>query len=255
MYEDIRYQKSFLKQVIVRIDFFSPVDAIEKALSPKLANTAAKSFPIAEPGEILVQHLEIAKTGVQESKTPFKQWNFFGRNRERQLTLSAPFMFVTFSEYSTYEVMKDIWSELVDSVAKIHPDAKVGRFGLRYINSIEIEGVSPTEWGTYVEPHLLITGRPQQELDHLTRSLHLSEFKYDELNLRFQFGMPNPDYPAIIKRPLFIMDFDAYVNSAHEMAESLKYMDKGHELIQDVFEKSIKNQLRERMNAAIVPVQ
>src|SRR5262249_24844352 len=91
--------------------------------------------------------------------------------------------------------------------------------------------------------------------NNLTRSLRLAEFKYDDLDLRFTSGMPNPDYPAVMKRPMFVLDLDAYVQTAHDISESLKYMDKAHELIQDFFEKSIKNALRERMNAAPPAVQ
>jgi hypothetical protein len=51
--------------------------------------------------------------------------------------------------------------------------------------------------------------------------------------------MPNPDYPALIKRPLFVLDFDAYVQTAHELRESLHYMEQAHTCIQGLFEESI----------------
>jgi uncharacterized protein (TIGR04255 family) len=68
--------------------------------------------------------------------------------------------------------------------------------------------------------------------------------------------MPNPDYPAIIKRPVFVLDLDAYVQMAHDLAESLQYMEEAHTRIQDLFERSITQQLRERMNVRPpVPIQ
>jgi uncharacterized protein (TIGR04255 family) len=46
-----------------------------------------------------------------------------------------------------------------------------------------------------------------------------------------------------------VLDIDAYAQNAHALSESLQHMDHAHELIQDLFEKSIKDKLRERMNA------
>jgi uncharacterized protein (TIGR04255 family) len=89
----------------------------------------------------------------------------------------------------------------------------------------------------------------------LTRLIQVAELKYDDLDMRFQFGMPNPDYPAMMKRPQFVLDLDAYVQTAHDLGDSLQYMEQAHGLIQGLFERSITDQLRERMNARSVSVQ
>jgi uncharacterized protein (TIGR04255 family) len=72
--------------------------------------------------------------------------------------------------------------------------------------------------------------------------------KCGELDLRFQYGLPNPDYPSPLKRPSFVMDLDAYIQAAHELQVSLQHTDRAHQCIQSLFEKSITDKLREKMN-------
>lgn len=248
MYEEVCYGKPFLREVIVRIDYVAPLEALEKALPAKLGKVAADRFPIAEPGEGFAQELQLGMGEIHHRETRFKQWNFFGKEREKHLSLAAPFMFLRYSRYSTYEALKEDWAALVEAVAKAFPDAKAGRIGLRYVNHIEIDGIQPTEWAGYLSGDLLQATAFFYRPEHLTRLLHLAELRYGDLQIRFQFGMPNPDFPAVLKRPLFILDFDGYVQTAQELTESLGLLDEAHGRIQELFELSITNQLRERMN-------
>lgn len=250
MYEQICYGKPFLKEVIARIDFVAPLDGLDKVLPPKLAKILSVHFPISEPVDAIARELQLTTEEVRHRETRFKQWNFFGKEREKQLALAAPFLFVTYGRYITYEDMKKQFAAVVEAVEKVFPDARAGRLGLRYINSIEIPDLAtPTSWSEYIASGLLGTMAFFTEPEHLTRLIQIAELKYGDLDVRFQFGMPNPDYPAMMKRPQFVLDLDAYVQTAHDLGESLQYMDQAHERIQELFEKSITNQLRERMNA------
>lgn len=42
------------------------------------------------------------------------------------------------------------------------------------------------------------------------------EYNFGEIYLKCQFGIANPDYPALIKRRQFILDIDAYSAGAYE---------------------------------------
>ena len=257
MYEEICYKKPFLKEVIARIDFVAPLEALEKALPPKLAKVLSEHFPISEPIDAIAREFQLTGDEVRHRETRFKQWNFFGKEREKQLTLAAPFVFVTYGRYITYENMKAQFAAVVDAVGKAFPDARAARLGLRYINSIEIPDLAtPTSWSEYIAAGLLGTMPFFTDPEHLTRLIQIAELKYGDLDVRFQFGMPNPDYPAMMRRPQFVLDLDAYVQTAHDLGDSLQYMEQAHERIQELFERSITSRLRERMNARpAVPVQ
>jgi hypothetical protein len=60
MHEDIRYEKHFLKEVIVRIDFVAPLDELTKSLPQKVAKVASQQFPIVEPTEGLPKNWKYA---------------------------------------------------------------------------------------------------------------------------------------------------------------------------------------------------
>jgi uncharacterized protein (TIGR04255 family) len=77
---------------------------------------------------------------------------------------------------------------------------------------------------------------------------HIVELKRGDLDLRYQFGFPNQDYPAAMKRPELVLDLDAYTLSAHELVETPVFLESGHRLIQEMFETSITSKLREKMN-------
>jgi uncharacterized protein (TIGR04255 family) len=252
MYEDICYGKSFLKQVIARIDFASPVEQLEKSVPIKLVNVIVKDFPIVEPSEVLKQELEFDPSGVKHKQTAEKTWNYFGKNRERHLQLTASNMFVTYDVYTKYEEVKEQFGVAVEAFGKAFPGTMASRFGLRYVNQIDLPLANPTDWREYIS-HELLQSRSFFSDDAITRLISIAELKYDDMGVRFQFGMPNQDYPAEIKRPLFVLDIDASVSQAHDLEDALGYMEDGHARIQNIFERSITPKLREMMN--VRPVQ
>lgn len=250
MYEEVCYEKPFLKEVIARIDFVSPLEGVDKSLPSKLANVASESFPISEPTDGIAQELQFAGEEVRHTKTHFKQWNFFGKEREKQFSITPNFLSVSYFRYSTYEKLKADYCAVVNAVRTAFPDVRAARFGLRYINTIAPQGVaSPIIWEQLIKADLIKTMAVFNQPDTLTRFIHVAELRHREIDIRFQFGLPNPDYPALIKRPLFVLDLDGRVGNAHNLSESLQYMDQAHERIQQLFEESITDQLREHMNA------
>jgi len=250
MYEDICYEKTYLKQVIARIDFISALVGVDKSLPSKLASDLARDFPIAEPADSIARHVQLTPSGVQQTETRFKQWNFYGKEREKHLAIAPSFAFISYQRYTTFEDMQAQFTNFTTALLKQFPDATVGRFGLRYINVIEdIPLPEPTRWEGYIAPKLLESRTFFDEAQPLTRLMQAAELKFGDIDVNFQFGMPNPDHPAIIRRPQFVLDVDAYVQSAHAPAESLRLMEQAHAHIQKLFENSITGKLRELMHA------
>jgi uncharacterized protein (TIGR04255 family) len=216
----------------------------------KLGKAVSKIFPISEPTEAIAQELQISGEELHHRQTRFKQWNFFGKEREKQISFSATFITMSHWRYKSYEDFKADFGELVSAVKKEFPDAQVSRFGLRYINNIEIPGITAVNaWNQYIDPSLLGVIPFFHNTQQLTRLFHVAELMEDDIRVRFQFGLPNPDYPALIKRPIFVLDLDAYIQVAHDLNEALGYMDNGHVRLQALFEKSITDKLRELMHA------
>ena len=253
MYEANCYRKSFLSQVIAKIDFASPL-SIGKSVPPKLVKAILRHFEIVEPPQQLQNHEVIVNDGgVQTKQTTVDQWSYFSKDRGRQLVLSPPAMFINYSKYTTYEETEEHFGAVVDALLKNFPDTMVARFGLRYINQVEIDLPNPTKWNDYIAESLLANRSFLRDEEEIARLINIMELNYGEIGVRFQYGMPNPDFPATIKRPFFVLDFDAYVNQAHALTDVLPNMALAHGLIQDLYERSITDKLREKMDAR--PVQ
>jgi uncharacterized protein (TIGR04255 family) len=254
MYEEVCYGKSFLKQVIARIDFAAPLEKLDKGPPTRFVTPIAKNFPIIEPTEVVMQELAVNNDGIAHRHTTERQWNYFSRERDRQLTLSPSAAFIQYTKYATYEETKEQFGALIDALGAVFPGTMVARFGLRYINQIEGLVEDATRWKDYINDELVAARGFYAEDENLTRLVSISELKYGQVGIRFQYGMPNPDFPAPIKRPLFVIDIDASVVEAHELSHTMAYMDEAHARVQSLFERSIKNTLREKMDAQ-QPVQ
>lgn len=253
MYEQVCYQKSFLKQVIVKIDFASPVEKLDKGVPLKLVNTIVKSFPIVEPADVVMQEIDVEGNDVKSRRTTTKQWNYYSKERDRQLGLGSQSVFVQYKRYSNYEEAKEQFGAVVDALNTAFPGTLASRFGLRYINEIDLPLNDPTDWAAYVDPRLLCSRDFFGADEPITRLITIAELKYGEMGVRFQFGMPNPDYPATVRRPLFVLDLDASISEAHDLPQTMSYMDEAHARIQAIFERSITLALREKMDAK--PIQ
>ncbi len=254
MYEQVCYRKSFLKEVIAKVDFASPIEKLEKGVPSALVNAIVKQFPIVEPAEVLMQEFALeGNTLANKKNTATKQWNYFSKDRGQQLTLASQSFFLQYRQYTNFEETKDHFVAAIDAIDAAFPGTMASRFGLRYINKIDVQLDDPTSWGGYID-EMLLSGRTfYGDSDVLTRLVSIAELKYGDIGVRFQFGMPNPDYPAPVKRPLFVLDLDASISQAHNLSETVHYMDEAHQRIQEIFERSITQALREKMDAA--PVQ
>ncbi len=249
MHEQICYEKPFLKEVIAKVDFASPVEKLEKGVPPKLVRTIVNNFPIVEPADVLMHELAIEGDGLKSKNTSMKQWSYFSKDRGQQLTLASQSVFVQYKKYNNFEETKEHFGAVIDAMNSAFPGTMVSRFGLRYINQIELPMSNPSEWGDYIDQRLLCGRDFFGDDDVISRLVTIAELKYNDMDVRFQFGMPNPDYPAPVKRPLFVLDLDASISQAHELTEVMTYMDDGHQRIQNIFERSITNALREKMHA------
>ena len=247
MHEKVCYDKSFLKEVIARIDFAIPLN-LEKGPPTRFVNPVAKKFPIIEPTEIRTQQLALVTGNVEHTNFTEREWNYFSRDRDVKLNISPNASYIQYTQYKSYDELNEHFEILIRSIEKAFPETVVSRFGLRYINQIEIPHINPTMWGDYINDELIAQRNFFGADDVLTRLVSINELQQDEVRIRFQHGMPNPDFPAPIRRSNYVIDIDASVVEAHDLNTSIKLLEKAHTSIQKLFERSIKNKLREVMH-------
>jgi uncharacterized protein (TIGR04255 family) len=233
--------------VIVRVDFSAPIEELGRGLQPRIKEAALRAFPISEPKRVKAQELQFGKGGVRHVESEVTEWHFYGRDREKRLTVSPISLLATYSSYTSYEVLRDEFSTVLTALCEAFRDTTASRVGLRYINNVEKDG-EPFVWNQFIDNGLLGLLTRFADPDHVNRIFHIVEYLYDDLGVKFQFGLANPDFPAMIRKALFVLDFDGYTQGSQDLREILTNIERAHERIQDLFEHSITDNLRQTMH-------
>jgi uncharacterized protein (TIGR04255 family) len=249
------YKNTFIRQVIARIDFAETITELEKKLPQGFDKLVQKYFPIKLP--IKMVPLPVSTVGnitIDINKTyPMREYN--DRNRENKLELLPTHMDIAFTKYTNYyEDLKDTFVKLSDALTKEIPDISIRRFGLRFINNIEVEDKSPaTKWEKYLNKDLLSIFNIPQKTNDVLRAFSILIYRVDNVTLTFRYGMQNPDYPAPIRKKEFVLDYDAYYEGLIEGKDIPSYLDSFHKKIYDLFEKCITKETRKIMRPVDVP--
>jgi uncharacterized protein (TIGR04255 family) len=245
---DICYKRNSLKRVIVRVDLVSPINALTSALPRKVSKAALKHFPIDEPKTGFTQEVRFSQKELLTRKEDYTEWNFHGRNREKLLRITPDAIFIAYDVYESFENLRSDFLAVTDSFFKAFEEAQPSRLGLRYVNEIPKSTKDPLNWTGIIADELLSLFSYKVDGAKPSRIWHNIEFVDDGFNLRFQFGVHNPDYPAPIRQKLFVLDYDAYFQGLIDQGEIAGYLDKYHLSIQQMYERSITDNLRREMN-------
>ncbi len=243
------YRKPFLKEVIVRIDFSTTIIRQNK-IEPTLEKKALERFPISEPRKVLSQELQLSHDQMKHTRQDYVEWNYLGKNGEKRLAIAPEYVYVTYSKYESFDSLKCDFGSVLQELYRIYPDLYGKRLGLRYINAIELNERDPFCWDDLIDEDLLLLfKRFRDKKNSTTRLFNIVELKYnDDMQVNFQFGAPNPDYPAPIRRPYYVLDIDAYYQGLIEIQNISRFLENAHSTVQELFEQSIKDELRRIMN-------
>lgn len=243
-----RYQKPFLKQVVVRVDWAVPQTEIGTALPAAIRTAALRFFPIPEPKKVRAQMVMVAGGALTGEQSESMQWLFHGREREKTLSITPDTMFITYRKYDRFESLRDEFFGVMNALVELYPASQANRVGLRYINEIELQEGNPLDWAPYIRAPMLSILDVAEDKGLIARAFHKLELNYGELFLNFQFGVANPDYPATVKRKHYVLDLDGSYTALQMPAEVQAHIDNAHKTIQRVFEASITDALRAKMN-------
>jgi len=249
---ELKYKKNLLDKVIVRIDFVNKISSLNSQLPDDIIKEAKNSnFPIIEPAESILYDIQIKASDNKERQESKKilEWNFYEKNREKQLHINWENMFIVFNKYNSFKELKDNFILIAKKLFEKYPtELQVKRLGLRYINNLEVSTKNLFNWKPYLNKSLLSIFEIAEEKKQIARAFHNLEINYGDFLLRLQYGMNNPDYPAPIKRKIFILDFDAYSQNIFDLKGIEDSLPIYHEKIEEYFEKLITEKTREKLN-------
>jgi uncharacterized protein (TIGR04255 family) len=243
-----KYNKPFLTKVLMRLDFASNVSNLDRVIPNELKNKIMDHFPIFEPQDIIAQELMVSPMELREKKRQTKEWVFFDEDKVNKIILTPQFLSFVIQKYTSFESTYKIFIGIVETLFNVYNPIQASRIGLRYINNVDIRNEKdPLNWEEYLNKDLLSIFEVFDRKDKICKALHILCLNFGNMILSFQYGMHNPDYPATIRQKLFILDYDASSNGLYDLNDVKNNVGEYHEKVQEVFELSIKDNLRNIM--------
>jgi len=95
------------------------------------------------------------------------------------------------------------------------------------------------EWNNHIY-------KPEQVM----RSMHQTTLRQGEWLIRFKYGILNPEYPSVVARKQYILDYDCFKSSDLRADRTEEAMLEANEIVSGLFERSIDQGLRDLMGRA-----
>lgn len=244
-----RYNKNFITEAIIRIDFSKPITELTNAISEDLDRFILGFFPQKESKNSFSEELILNPNSnvVDRKRNDFKEWNYYANDRVKRFCITKDFVFISFKQYQTYEDFTENFIDILKLLARTYDDFSCRRIGMRYINNIRIEG-APMEWNDFINDSITSVFALKPDGSEFTRVFQILELSNNDIKTKFQFGMHNPDYPSIIKQKVFVLDIDSYKVGEMGIEDLEITIPETHEIIENLFENSIKQPLKDLMN-------
>ncbi len=238
------YKRNFIKKVIAKIDFSLPTNMFTPESVADAVIEIKKRFPISEQSTASQHGLQITNEGVKSSKIEFPEWIFHGENRDKMLKVNQLFIEILLTKYFSEDDFNNDLIIPISHLLKINPQTSIRRTGIRFINIFDFPIDTFTKVHEYFSESITSNYLHFIDSDKCSRSFLINEFVIDDIKLRVQSGFSNPDYPAIIKRNHFVLDFDAFIDYPHLINDAESYFKRIHDLIENKFETLITEKLR-----------
>jgi uncharacterized protein (TIGR04255 family) len=249
----VPYKTNFLKQVILRLDF-ATLAALQSDKQPEFSTELKKQLPVVRGQQmsqiILSAGGNAGASWAQQNKG--WQWTHSDINDNQVVTLTPDFFALEHKGNNTYVNFATFRAQLVaiyDKFKAAFGVTEYTRIGLRYINEISIPEGDAWDWTGLVSQDLVTAVRPAFAGPlRITRSMHQISGIKDDILCLVNYGLNNPDYPNPIARREFVLDLDSYIDGGIAEADTLKKIDSLYAVCKQMFEASIADGLRQRMD-------
>jgi uncharacterized protein (TIGR04255 family) len=144
------YKKNYLTEVIARIDLVSPVVSLKKELPKEVSKIVLQNFPIDESRPASSREIKFNISELQTRDEEFTQWKFLGSDRSKMLLMDSQFFFISYKKYINYDQLRSEFLSLSRKFFAVFSESQANRFGLRYINQINLEKKDVLNWTDYI---------------------------------------------------------------------------------------------------------
>jgi uncharacterized protein (TIGR04255 family) len=182
-----------------------------------------------------------------------KGWVWQHREKEggdKIISLSFDFLAIEYnqSEFKHFPEFNENFKSIYSAFQELYKVKEFPRIGLRYINEIDIPEGNPLDWDSLISESLVSSVKAGYvDGMKLSISMHQLHTIKNDISVLFQYGIFNPDYPNPVARKQFILDYDCYIPSPTADSEVLECVKQLNSVAEEMFEQSIENGLRDRM--------
>ena len=229
-----------------------------------LGDQLGDTFPIIEPTSV---QLTIGAPAPQPTALIGSGggYRLLTRDRTTAVTVGANRITIETTVYRRWEDFRDgpVAKALTTVGDGLGAIAGLDRVGLRFINEVRVPGLTgtdPLRWRDYIAPELLAVAdlAPGREVKTVQIALHLAIGNGTEVLMRaglLEGRVVDDTGPLRLPRPpqpgtFFLVDIDSFWNrdptyEAWDSARALEIADRLHAPIDDLFEKSLTEKLRQ----------
>lgn len=243
------YKYNYLTNVIFRIDF--PNLDFNVSKPPKdIIDGLKDKFPFSDMIKAKSLELKIKDFKHSSKLEDVLSWECKDRKNEKRVVISSDSLVLENLKYTGFDDFNEDIKFIINLFAKSYPLNKINRLGLRFINQIDIRPPkNPLKWENLIKPELtsVLDNFVTDNTANISRSLQFLEFNENDHILRFQFGMFNSEYPNVISKKEFLLDYDCVSVGGLSFNDIQSTTKKFHEIIYKLYEDSIEEDLREMM--------
>jgi len=243
----VNYTNNYLDQVIFRIDFTREIDHSQKSISSFY--TGIKDiFPHKEDIKNIILEASFSqeKDGRKISQTERNvvNYRFTDESKNIIIGLDPTTLFIEVNLYTNFDDLISKINLVLDNLKKCYDNLIIKRTGLRYINKIVLNEDNPLDWANLINGNLISMLNFPADKSELSRAMGLIELNKDGYYVRFQFGLPNSEFPNPISRREFVLDYDCYNDDEIETSDVIDNLLVFHEDILSLYENAISEGLR-----------
>ena len=238
--------RNYLTTVIFRIDSADPIkllpDNIEK-VKTKIEDR------LSELNKGQLEMIEVAM-GPEEQRTIRKKsdvFDFKNKEENEQVHIEQNAIFFEVKKYKDFKYFRTLIS---DVLTELNLKGNSSRLGLRYINQITIGEGDPFDWKGWVNANLITGLKFVDKKEFLARSMGIITYIFDDLEMKFQYGMYNSEFPNPISKREFVLDYDCATKEPRDLGESLDLLDRMHDLIKEKFRECIDIEFEKQIEEA-----
>jgi uncharacterized protein (TIGR04255 family) len=242
----MNYKINFLSKVIFQANY-QPLPQLKVDIDKNLKDIISVEVgkePVTSENQLVFFGIKPGSSMSEINKEI--QWNFNG-DSNRVLINSQWFQVITL-KYTNFKDFHPLICKVFAEVVHVY-NPNFNRIALRYINNVSFKEGSTFDFIDYIDDSLTSFSTKFKD-NNLKRSMGVMEIKNEELNVntKFNFGFFNSEYPNSISKREFVLDYDTstiFNPKSDKIEDILQRLRANNNAL---FEKSIKEGLRNQMN-------